>query len=917
MDDDGDDDGGDSDGSEFIFNGVYNAFGINVAGDHGSVSMHRTNNPMVISSQANSKTKKTSRIYFSAMIDKPGIAALAKLLFVPQIYYKRVLFFKSIEFLCLSKHSRSDLIAFILYILQEGIKDQASIKAVYEQICLKANKETNENTETETINENHNEKSNNTINSTLPTNCTIISLATQCIDAIQYLLENENNMRFHFLTEQEGLSFLKKFITKKSKLKDKDNSFKFPINVLLNLLDNKVIKDDTNLMDILSRSIQIATRPLPTMKEKLKEISSNEATKKSPQLPNIPDKSLKHIINTLVADECANKVFQQTIVSIQNLSVLENAKIVFPKELSKRATVLSSKLVKELRELIKELQNSDKDIEDLNSLGQFSSSASDQAKLLRVLTALDYLYQSKDNNYGDDIEELKSLYKNSSLGQLWGALSDCLRNLREDENKNSIAFILSPLIEALMVVCKHSKVQRMNLLDVLKYEEDKGRDFSKEPIESLFFTFTEEHKKILNHMIRSNPKLMSGPFSVLIRNSKVLEFDNKRAYFDQKLHEEDDNNHSNENGENNIRNEGREKLTINIRRDQVFLDSYRNIFFKPVDKIRRSIFDIHFNGEEGVDAGGVTREWYQVLSRQIFDPNYALFSSVSSDKSTFHPNRTSWVNPEHLTFFKFIGMIIGKAIYDGFVIDCHFSRVVFKMILGKSVNLKDMESLDLEYYKSLVWMLENDITDIIVETFSVESEDYGEHKIIDLIENGRNINVTEENKEEYVKLIVEYRLFTSIKDQMNNFLEGFYSIINKELISIFDEQELELLVSGLPDIDVDDWKNNTKYENYSPSSPQVEWFWRSVKSFDSEERAKLLQFVTGTSKVPLNGFKELNGMNGVSKFSIHRVYKSTDRLPTAHTCFNQLDLPEYESYTKLRNALLLAIREGHEGFGFA
>lgn len=108
-----------------------------------------------------------------------------------------------------------------------------------------------------------------------------------------------------------------------------------------------------------------------------------------------------------------------------------------------------------------------------------------------------------------------------------------------------------------------------------------------------------------------------------------------------------------------------------------------------------------------------------------------------------------------------------------------------------------------------------------------------------------------------------------------------------ELIAIFNEQELELLISGLPDIDVDDWRNNTEYHNYSASSAQIQWFWRAVRSFDKEERAKLLQFVTGTSKVPLNGFSQLEGMNGFSRFNIHRDYGNKDRLPSSHTCFNR------------------------------
>lgn len=177
-------------------------------------------------------------------------------------------------------------------------------------------------------------------------------------------------------------------------------------------------------------------------------------------------------------------------------------------------------------------------------------------------------------------------------------------------------------------------------------------------------------------------------------------------------------------------------------------------------------------------------------------------------------------------------------------------------------------------------------------------------------------------------------------DNNISFRTGFHDIIPADLIAIFNEQELELLISGLPEIDVDDWKNNSEYHNYSASSPQIQWFWRAVRSFDKEERAKLLQFVSGTSKVPLNGFKELEGMNGFSKFNIHRDYGNKDRLPSSHTCFNrkcnsvidhmfntkihwltfdtiELDLPEYDSYETLRQRLYTAMTAGSEYFGFA
>ena len=201
-------------------------------------------------------------------------------------------------------------------------------------------------------------------------------------------------------------------------------------------------------------------------------------------------------------------------------------------------------------------------------------------------------------------------------------------------------------------------------------------------------------------------------------------------------------------------------------------------------------------------------------------------------------------------------------------------------------------------------------------TFSTEEDDWGKKREVDLKPDGRLVAVTEANKMEYVRLITELKLTTAIRAQIDAFVKGFYEIIPKQLIRLFDEQELELLISGMPDIDIDDWRGNTGYQGYTASSPQIQWFWRAVRSFTREERAKLLQFVTGSSKIPMGGFANLEGMNGVSKFLICKAYGKPARLPAAHTCFNQLDLPEYESADQLRERLLLAIREGATGFAF-
>lgn len=202
------------------------------------------------------------------------------------------------------------------------------------------------------------------------------------------------------------------------------------------------------------------------------------------------------------------------------------------------------------------------------------------------------------------------------------------------------------------------------------------------------------------------------------------------------------------------------------------MDSFKSLYYKKPNEIKYGKLNIRFHGEEGVDAGGVTREWFGALSRQMFNPDYALFNPVAADRTTFHPNPLSVINEQHLTFFRFIGRIIGKALYEGRVLDCHFSRAVYKRILGKPVSLKDMETLDLDYYKSLVWILENDITDVTFETFSVEVDKFGVTETVDLIPGGRDIPVTEENKREYVAKVVEQRLTKSVEEQLEHFLMG-------------------------------------------------------------------------------------------------------------------------------------------------
>ncbi|KAI1531603.1 HUL4 Ubiquitin-protein ligase [Pyrenophora tritici-repentis] len=911
------------------------------------------------------------------ILDKAGVATLLRLMFIPQQGSAKTSLSSILRYVCENRQNRAEVISILLSILQDGSADVNAVERSFAQLSIRAKQPSQPADKTPKVSKKNGALSINPDVSPLMVVQQCLNTLTQLTEKNPavwsfFLTEHETGVGFKNRANRKGkakeskaskypvnalLSLLdRKLIVESSTIMEQLTTLlkviTFPLQVLKKDKEKAAgeakkeaeisaggqnagaVEEAPAQAGAQGQDTEMTTAPQATEEteiaapegegstSKLDESrSEDDKAKKHRSLtpPEVPEANLRLVAKILAARECNSKVFQETISVISNLSPIPGAKEIFGQELLGIAKDLAISSLQDLNSLTVQVSkaSSPTDVQGI-ALAKFSPASSDQAKLLRALTALDYLFDpsrdSKDRPEAaaealepaqkEDI--LLTLYEDSAFAPLWEKLSECLTVIRQRGNMLNIATTLLPLIESLMVVCKNTSLKELPLSKMLPKEFALSSPPPENKMENLFFKFTEEHRKILNDLVRQNPKLMTGNFSLLVKNSKVLEFDNKRNYFNRKLHSRGPDRHH-----------VHPPLQLSVRRDQVFLDSFKSLYFKSADEMKYGKLSIRFHGEEGVDAGGVTREWFQSISRQMFNADYALFVPVASDRTTFHPNRLSSINPEHLMFFKFIGRIIGKALYEGRVLDCHFSRAVYKQIMGKQVSLKDMETLDLEYYKSLEWMIHNEITDIITETFSVEVEAFGEMQTVDLIENGRNIPVTEDNKHEYVRLITEHRLTGAVHEQLENFLKGFHDIVPAELVSIFSEQELELLISGLPDINVDDWKNNTEYHNYTAASPQIQWFWRAVRTFEKEEQAKLLQFVTGTSKVPLNGFKELEGMNGFSKFNIHRDYGSKDRLPSSHTCFNQLDLPEYETYEDLRKALYTAMTAGGEYFGFA
>ncbi|KAJ1922147.1 hypothetical protein H4219_000009 [Mycoemilia scoparia] len=350
---------------------------------------------------------------------------------------------------------------------------------------------------------------------------------------------------------------------------------------------------------------------------------------------------------------------------------------------------------------------------------------------------------------------------------------------------------------------------------------------------------------------------------------------------------------------------------VKVRRNEIFGDAFNSIMRLPVTELKKRLM-IKFDGEDGLDYGGVSREFFLLVSHDMFNPEYCLFQYSAHDEYTLQINPHSDVNPEHLNYFRFIGRTLGLAIFHRRFLDAFFTTSFYKMILKKPITLEDMQGVDAEMYNSLKWVLDNDVTDMGF-TFTVEDDHFGERDEIELKEGGKDIEVTEENKQEFVDLKVRYLICDRVKEQFDAFLSGFHELILPDLIQVFDERELELLIGGLADIDMDDWKKHTDYRGYTESDQVVQWFWKCVKEMDAEHQARLLQFTTGTSRIPVNGFKDLQGSDGPRRFTIEKS-GDTVALPKSHTCFNRIDLPPYTEYDTLKNKLTLAI-ENTVGFG--
>jgi hypothetical protein len=387
----------------------------------------------------------------------------------------------------------------------------------------------------------------------------------------------------------------------------------------------------------------------------------------------------------------------------------------------------------------------------------------------------------------------------------------------------------------------------------------------------------------LRSLLNNKPALFENEFRFVLQYPELLTLTEKVRYLAWKQ---------------------RRKITprvcrLTVQRGRVLNDSFGRL--GPDDW--RSTLHVTFSGEVGVDAGGLTREWLELIVRDLFNENYGLFK-LSENMQSSQPNPSSGINDGHLDYFRFAGRVIARAVIEGQPVDAHLTAGFLKQLLGRNPGLRDLEELDSKTHGSLVWIRDNDPEGLDM-TFSVTCSELGVERTFDLIENGSETLVTHLNKHQYIDCMVEHYLKDRMKEQTLAFCQGFYNLIPINEIRIFTPAELDLTICGVPDINIGELRRHWEFQPpYWQEHPVIQKFFNVLEKWDNGKRAALLRFWTGTSAVPAAGFKTFREKGRPMTLA---PGGDADRLPVAHTCVTQLDLPEYGDEDEMDSKLTWAI----------
>jgi E3 ubiquitin-protein ligase HUWE1 len=399
-----------------------------------------------------------------------------------------------------------------------------------------------------------------------------------------------------------------------------------------------------------------------------------------------------------------------------------------------------------------------------------------------------------------------------------------------------------------------------------------------------------DNADLIKKLVSTNWDLLDSTFKFLVAYPGMLEVKEKLGYFRSKQ-------------ETKI-NRG-ETLKLKVRHDHILDDSFIRIIGLPPEKLLARL-SVSFAGEPGIDAGGLTKQWFEEVARALFAGNFGLFGPTPNRRCSQPLAASAELHDNHCKYFNFAGRIVGRAMIENVPIEAHMTTAFLKQILGRPPALRDLEEIDPDVYHSLLWIQKNVIGDDHDIYFSGGVDEITNREI-ELRPNGLATRVTDENKHEYVARMVENMLHDRCRDQIAAFLQGFYSLVPLEEIRLFEPSDLDLVICGLPEINVDDFRENCEFVMpYRPDHPVIVRFFNVINRWEKERLGKLLFFMTGSSHVPVGGFRVLRDTRVPLMIQPggHR-----DRLAVGRTCANTLDLPEYESEEEMEAKLLYSIYE--------
>jgi len=395
----------------------------------------------------------------------------------------------------------------------------------------------------------------------------------------------------------------------------------------------------------------------------------------------------------------------------------------------------------------------------------------------------------------------------------------------------------------------------------------------------LFESFSMDSKEVLN----------TADWVICQNLPQLVDFTFKKNFLFKKIQNEQQSSYQ-------------EFKSISIDRQNLIKSTINEICFSTLQELKRPL-KIKFINENGIDSGGLRREFYTIICEELFDPLKGLFL-FDQNGICVQPSPASKIIQNRLIYFELSGIILAKAIRQELLVDVTLSKGLLKQIIGEQVSLNDLTETDSELAKSLKWILSSNSVEGLEQPFVYENTFFGKKITKELILNGYEIMVTPETKQDFVEKVSNFKMHNEIKEELKAFLKGFHLILPSNWLSFFTSSELQSLISGDTLINAQELKEYSRYQGYTKDSELILWLWEILQEFSQKDLSSFLFFVSGSLRIRKNNF-------GIC---IAKCTYGIQRLPTAATCSWTINIPEYQTKEELKQKLLLAIFEGQQSF---